>query len=173
MIKYSYRKHLHLNRIGEKNTYFSYKKYNKIKTKFRDPALRKALWKTKHRCRDLKQLDKEQKNEKKDIFKYAQENFKKELKFEMKVFFLIKAFFDFKIVRQYIIDSKYIADLYIPDKKFIIEVDGEYHNTEEQRIKDKEREEYLINKGFKLIRFKNEEVKNNLLGILEILKDNL
>jgi len=57
-------------------------------------------------------------------------------------------------------------DLFIPDfvcleKKLIVEIDGAYHFTEEQTLLDNERTRILEVLGYKIIRFKNEEVITN------------
>jgi very-short-patch-repair endonuclease len=46
-----------------------------------------------------------------------------------------------------------------------VEVDGGIHDV--QKDYDADREEYLISLGFRIIRFKNEEVMKNLEGILQ------
>ena len=43
-------------------------------------------------------------------------------------------------------------------ERLIIELDGDYHNQEEQKQKDEVRTEVLRLNGLKIIRFKNEEV---------------
>lgn len=61
----------------------------------------------------------------------------------------------FKIRRQHIIDT-YIVDFVCLSKKLIIEVDGGIHN---QNIEyDIDRSLRIKDLGFKVIRFKNEEV---------------
>lgn len=52
--------------------------------------------------------------------------------------------------------KQYIADF----KRFntVIEIDGGYHFTEEQSIKDTSRDEYLLQAGYRTIRFANEDV---------------
>ena len=56
----------------------------------------------------------------------------------------------------------YIADFLDVDNKIDIEVDGGYHTTEEQQMKDKEREEDFKKMGYSTWRFTNEEVNNRL-----------
>jgi very-short-patch-repair endonuclease len=53
------------------------------------------------------------------------------------------------------------VDFYIPIGKYIIEIDGGYHNSQEQIIKDSERAKILQNMDTKVIRFTNEEVINS------------
>lgn len=54
----------------------------------------------------------------------------------------------------------YFADFYFPKTKTILEIDGGYHNTKEQKVKDKERTIDLKNKGFRVIRITNNDVNN-------------
>ncbi len=61
-------------------------------------------------------------------------------------------------------ESFFIADFYCHEEKLIIELDGVYHKY---RLKEnKERTEILEFLGMKVIRFKNEEVINDLEGVL-------
>lgn len=53
----------------------------------------------------------------------------------------------------------YIVDFFIPSINTIVEIDGGYHFKKEQQIKDKEREQKLISKGYKIMRLKNNKVE--------------
>ncbi|NND10913.1 MAG: DUF559 domain-containing protein, partial [Flavobacteriaceae bacterium] len=64
---------------------------------------------------------------------------------------------DYKFRRQHIIDE-FIVDFVNIEKKLVVEVDGGYHNAEEQREIDEIRTLILKDLGFKVVRFKNEEV---------------
>ncbi len=76
----------------------------------------------------------------------------------------------FKIRRQHYIGN-FIADFICLDKKLIIEIDGEYHNDAEQKEKDDDRTLILEQKYFfKVIRFKNEVVLNDLKNVLSKIK---
>jgi very-short-patch-repair endonuclease len=74
--------------------------------------------------------------------------------------------------RQQIIHG-YFADFYCHQHELVVELDGDIHDF--QKEYDAEREAYLISLGFRVIRFKNEEVMDNLNGvlrkILEVCKD--
>ena len=72
----------------------------------------------------------------------------------------------FKFRRQHQIDNKYIADFICLEKRLIIELDGGQHND---RPKDKDRTLYLENNNFKVIRFWDNEILQNIDGCLEIL----
>ena len=47
-------------------------------------------------------------------------------------------------------------------KKIAIEIDGSIHNNIIRQAYDQRREEFLISKGIKVIRFTNEEIKYNI-----------
>ena len=78
----------------------------------------------------------------------------------------------FKFRRQHIIKD-YIVDFVCLHKKIVIEVDGEYHYQEGQIIKDTERTEDLQLRGFKVIRFTNEEVLFNAEAVFATIKEEL
>ena len=61
----------------------------------------------------------------------------------------------------------YIADFYCHALHLIIEIDGGYHDAVKQKIKDDKRTERLRSNGITLIRFRNEEVLNNIDGVIE------
>ena len=65
-----------------------------------------------------------------------------------------------KFRRQHIIGS-YIADFVSLDKKLVIEVDGLIHQLPENLASDAERTAWLIEHGFEVIRFTNDEVLFN------------
>ena len=61
----------------------------------------------------------------------------------------------------------YIVDYVCLDKMLIIEIDGEYHNQQEQQIEDRNRDERLKDMGYTVLRFTNEQVMTNIDGVLE------
>ncbi|HLG31293.1 MAG TPA: endonuclease domain-containing protein [Candidatus Brocadiales bacterium] len=63
--------------------------------------------------------------------------------------------------------GRYVVDFVCFDKKVIIEVDGGQH----AKHKDMERDRWLQGQGFKVLRFWNNEVLNNLEGVLEKIKE--
>ena len=73
-----------------------------------------------------------------------------------------------KFRRQHPIDA-YITDFISLHDRLIVEVDGGYHENEEQKRYDENRTKVLKEIGFKTIRFSNEEVINN---IKEVSKTN-
>ena len=74
-----------------------------------------------------------------------------------------------KFNRQHIIGD-YIVDFVCIEKKLVVEVDGGYHSEYEQIEKDEFRTERLNEMGFTVIRFSNEEVLGNILGVINTIK---
>ena len=68
------------------------------------------------------------------------------------------------------LDRYIIPDFYSPDNKVIIEIDWSVHDIKEVYLLDLEKEKLLKNKWYKVIRFKNEEIFENLERVLEEIK---
>ena len=83
-----------------------------------------------------------------------------------------KRFCDLKFKRQQPIGN-YIVDFVCFEKKLIIELDGGQHNENQNKIKDDNRTKYLENLGYKVIRFWNNDVIENLEGCVEYIFNNL
>ena len=58
----------------------------------------------------------------------------------------------------------YVVDFCAPRKKLIIELDGSHHL--EQQEYDAERTRYLESRGYRVIRFWNHQVMNDLEGVI-------
>jgi len=72
-----------------------------------------------------------------------------------------------KFRRQHAI-SRFIVDFVCIEKRLVVEVDGPIH--EYQKREDKEREQIIKEEGFRVIRFTNNEVLNNLEVVLGKIK---
>ena len=72
----------------------------------------------------------------------------------------------YKFRQQHLI-ADYIVDFVCLSRKIIIEVDGEIH--ENQLEADAERTKVLNEKGFKVLRFNNKEVLNNIDSVLNVV----
>lgn len=77
-----------------------------------------------------------------------------------------------KFLRQYIIGD-YIVDFICRELQLIIEVDGGYHSEPRQQESDLQRENYLHKKGYRVLRFNNEEILFDLEKVINIIKQNL
>lgn len=75
----------------------------------------------------------------------------------------------FKFRRQHPM-GKFIADFYCHNKKLIVEVDGDIHNTEYVKERDEGRTQELENFGMTIVRFRNDEVFNDLENVLAAIK---
>ncbi|NQU05783.1 MAG: endonuclease domain-containing protein [Calditrichaeota bacterium] len=69
--------------------------------------------------------------------------------------------------------GRYICDFVTLDPPLVVEVDGSQHYTEKMMLEDKERDRYLRDLGFKVLRFPNRYVMNNLEGVLTVIMDHL
>ncbi len=78
----------------------------------------------------------------------------------------------FKFRRQHLIDD-IIVDFACLSKNLVIEVDGGYHNTTEQKQYDDARTHVLNLHGFTVVRFTNEEVLNHLESVLKAITTQL
>lgn len=67
----------------------------------------------------------------------------------------------------------YIVDFYCPKHKLAVELDGAGHFTDEGRVYDAIRTEYLNSVGVRVIRFENLEVFNYPGQVLEEIKKHL
>jgi very-short-patch-repair endonuclease len=65
----------------------------------------------------------------------------------------------------------YIVDFVAFEKRLVIEVDGGQH-AEEEKDNDMRRDAWLSSQGFKVLRFWNNEVLQNLEGVLETIRVN-
>ena len=83
-----------------------------------------------------------------------------------------KQFETLKFRRQHGIDQ-YIVDFYCPEKNLVIEVDGDVHALDSQIQKDRQREKYLTSLGVQVIRYTNNDLFQNLEGVLEDLSQRL
>lgn len=78
----------------------------------------------------------------------------------------------YKFRRQYGID-KYVVDFYCPEKKLIIEIDGNIHFYDRHIKTDKIREDYFKEIGLNIKRYTNLDVIKNLENTLEDLRQAL
>ena len=74
-----------------------------------------------------------------------------------------------KCRRQYIIGD-YIADFFFRKSMLIVEIDGGYHFTKEQQQKDSERQKWLEHKGYRVLRFTNEQVLCDIDNVAKEIK---
>jgi very-short-patch-repair endonuclease len=61
----------------------------------------------------------------------------------------------------------YVVDFFCPAKRLIIELDGGHHNEDEEAARDRARQGWLENEGYRVIRFWNSEITSDLTAVLE------
>ncbi len=64
----------------------------------------------------------------------------------------------------------YTLDFYCPQLRLAIELDGGQHNERLQSSRDQRRTDWLMSRGVTLLRFWNNDVAQNLRGVLETIK---
>ena len=69
--------------------------------------------------------------------------------------------------------GNYIVDFYCPAAKLIVEIDGGQHYSEENIVKDKARDKFLSGLDFRVLRFSNRDVLNNIEGVVREIYNHL
>jgi very-short-patch-repair endonuclease len=72
----------------------------------------------------------------------------------------------FRFRRQHPV-GRFVLDFFCCEAKLAIELDGAQHNEPDARLRDNERTSFLQQDGFRVIGFWNNEVLENLEGVLE------
>lgn len=73
-----------------------------------------------------------------------------------------------KFRNQYSVD-RFVLDFYSPEIKLAIEIDGESHFQERVAQYDEERQVFIELAGIQFLRFTNQDVYENLNGVLETI----
>ncbi len=68
--------------------------------------------------------------------------------------------------------GNFIVDFVAFEKRLVIEIDGAQHAEENEKDQDMRRDEWLNSQGFRVVRFWNNEVLQNLEGVLETIRTN-
>ena len=68
--------------------------------------------------------------------------------------------------RQHLVENKYIVDFVCLEKKLVVEIDGGQHS---ENLDDEIRTNFLQQKGFKVIRFWNNEILQNMENCVEVI----
>ena len=64
----------------------------------------------------------------------------------------------------------YIADFVCLSVKLVVELDGESHDFAERQRADQHRDAFFASEGFQVLRFANEQVRSNLEGVVETIR---
>jgi very-short-patch-repair endonuclease len=66
--------------------------------------------------------------------------------------------------------GNFILDFYCPKCKLCVELDGNDHFTMQGDTRDLERTEFLNSCGIRVLRFENNDVWNNIEGVLDVIR---
>jgi very-short-patch-repair endonuclease len=79
-----------------------------------------------------------------------------------------RRFANYKFRRQHPV-GPYVLDLFCVQAKLAVELDGDPHGHPEQRHHDEEKDRYLAQRGIRVLRFWNYELKENEEGVLSVI----
>lgn len=65
----------------------------------------------------------------------------------------------------------YIVDFVSHDCKLVIELDGESHDFESRVRRDAERDAWLASRGYRVVRFTNEDVLKDIEGVVIAIRE--
>jgi len=75
-----------------------------------------------------------------------------------------------KFKRQYSV-GRFVIDFFCPELKLAVEIDGDTHYKESEQEKDRHRQQYLEKLGIKFLRFTNQDINENLNGVVERIRE--
>ena len=85
---------------------------------------------------------------------------------------LKEKFPEYKFRRQHPI-SIYVADFYCHKLKLVIEIDGSIHDSPDVKINDEKRQKDLEDLKLTVIRFSNEQIKNDVENVLQFVSSTI
>ena len=69
--------------------------------------------------------------------------------------------------------GRYIADFAFHGARVIVEVDGFRHDLPEAQLHDAERDEWLASQGYRILRFRNQQVLDDPEGVVGVIRESL
>lgn len=76
--------------------------------------------------------------------------------------------YDYKFRRQFGVGN-YVLDFYCPELKLAIEIDGDTHFRPQAIVNDTSRQKFLESLGIKTLRFTNNDIYQNISGVMETI----
>jgi very-short-patch-repair endonuclease len=67
----------------------------------------------------------------------------------------------------------YFADFACHTRRLVVELDGGQHNFGQQAKRDADRDRYFETNGYRVLRFRNNDVLSNTQGVLEVIVEAL
>lgn len=71
------------------------------------------------------------------------------------------------------LDRYIIPDFFCFDKKLILEIDGSIHNIKEIYELDLYKQKLLEQQGYRVLRIKNENIKNDIYSVIESIQKHI
>lgn len=65
----------------------------------------------------------------------------------------------------------YVVDFVCLEKKIVVEIDGGHHNEDDVSLKDSDRAAWLVGEGYRVLRFWNNDVLNQMESVLEEIRE--
>ena len=69
--------------------------------------------------------------------------------------------------------GSYVLDFVHHGGKLVVELDGHFHDNPEARAKDAARDTWLTNEGFRVLRFRNEQIWDDTDNVLDVIRAEL
>jgi very-short-patch-repair endonuclease len=69
--------------------------------------------------------------------------------------------------------GRFVADFCCERWKLVVEIDGEYHETDQQKELDVERAAHFIGRGYTVLRFRNTEVIQDTEAVVTRIQETL
>ena len=67
----------------------------------------------------------------------------------------------------------YVADFACVKQRLVVEADGYGHSEDHEITRDKKHTEYMSNLGWRVIRFRNEDIYEDVDGVVEAIAEHL
>ncbi len=65
--------------------------------------------------------------------------------------------------------GRYVADFAIHEARLVIEIDGGWHDFPEAQLHDAIRDDWLKSQGYSVLRFRNQQVLDDVEGVVEAI----
>lgn len=65
--------------------------------------------------------------------------------------------------------GKFVVDFACPAAHLVIEIDGSQHGEGEGRARDDKRTRWLESEGYRVLRFWNNDITQNIHGVMDVI----
>jgi very-short-patch-repair endonuclease len=67
--------------------------------------------------------------------------------------------------------ARYVADFVCHSARLIVELDGESHDFASSQRNDRQRDAWFKSQGYRVLRFTNDDVRRNLEGVIQVIRE--